>query len=126
MEPTKCGQDALDLYRIHVNRKFGTDLRASHDLHRFSVTRPHEFWIDVWSYVGVAPDLPGDIRQAYDASLPMSSIPLFFEGVRLNYAENVLEGRDPDAIAVVGLREGEPLAGHLMTWGELRENVRKI
>jgi|SRR6266536_289529 len=48
----------------------------------------------------------------------------FFENARINYAENVLTGRDPNTIALIGLREGQSLDGEKWSWGQLIENVR--
>ena len=55
----------------------------------------------------------------------MKTVPEFFRGATVNYAENVLSGRDLDKIALVGIREGQDLGGEVWTWGLLRENVRK-
>jgi acetoacetyl-CoA synthetase len=69
------------------------------------------------------------VKRAYDESLPMSSIPPFFEGLELNFAENVLENakRHPKNIALIGLREGQDLDGPVekVTWRALKEKVRK-
>lgn len=44
----------------------------------------------------------------------------------MNYAENVLEGRNLDGIALIGLREGERFENaDRWTWRDLRENVRR-
>lgn len=43
----------------------------------------------------------------------------------MNYAENVLSNRDPNAVALIGLREGESLDGEVWTWAKLTEHVRK-
>lgn len=115
----------MDKYRRHVNTKFTLGLQDSHKLQEWSVSSPHEFWIDLYDYVGIIPPLPRGTTRAFDDTLPISSIPPFFENVRLNYTENVLSGRDPDAVALIGLREGEPLTdAEQLTWRELTERVR--
>lgn len=115
-------------YRQHINNKFSLNLNSSHDLHAWSISRPgrHNFWIDLWSYVGLKPDLPPSIKEAFDDSKGIEENPKWFEGVEINYAENVLEGRDLERVALIGLREGEALDGDVWTWGDLRENVRKV
>lgn len=55
----------------------------------------------------------------------MDKVPKFFHGATVNYAENVVSGRDLDKTALVGVREGHDLSGEVWTWGVLRENVRK-
>ena len=122
----RAGKHPIDDYRRHVNHKFGLALENSHELHRWSVTRPHDFWIDLYNYVGLIPALPPHITRAYDDSLPLSAVPPFFEGLHLNYAENVLTGKDPDAVALIGLRESDYLNGEFVTWRQLEEKVRVV
>jgi len=126
--PTNVDATPMDRYRRHVNAKFNQNLRTSHDLHAWTVAKPQQFWLDVYDYIGMVPSLPAGTTRAYDSSIPMSSVPEWFEGARLNYAENVLVNaeRDPDAIALIGIREGQELDGEKVTWGELRERVRVV
>ncbi|RFU29261.1 hypothetical protein B7463_g7061, partial [Scytalidium lignicola] len=118
----------INIYRAHINRKFGVHLRNSHELHQWSVTQPHDFWIDLWSYVGLIPDLPSGISQAYDPEIPITEVPRFFKNAKINYAENVLTQPhvDPRSTALIGLREGGDLDGEKWSWIDLRENVRKL
>lgn len=116
----------MDKYRKHINKKFNQNLRDSHGLQKWSIRRRHDFWIDLWSYVGLIPELPAGITKAYDDRKSIKDVPPFFEGVRINYAENVLSDRDPNAIALISIREGQSLDGEKWTWAELTENVRKV
>ncbi|TID20792.1 acetoacetate-CoA ligase [Venturia nashicola] len=127
-KPTNPEETTISKYRRHINSKFSLDLKTSHDLHAWSVSRPgrHKFWIDLWSYVGLKPDLPTGLEEAFDDGKGIEENPRWFDGVQMNYAENVLEGRDENSIALIGLREGEKLDGEVWTWGDLRENVRKV
>lgn len=121
-------QIPMNVYRAHVNRKFSINLRNSHELHRWSVEDPQAFWVDLWNYVGLIPDLPPGTKAAYDSSIPISDVPPFFEEEKLNYAENALfqPTLDPSAPALVGIREGQSIDGDVWSWDELRECVRKI
>jgi acetoacetyl-CoA synthetase len=114
-------------YRQHINLKFKRNFKDSQDLQRWSVSKAgrQDFWLDLWSYVGMTPHLPPHVKQAYDNDATIDQNPRWFQGVNINYAENVLEGRDLDAIALIGLREGESLDGEKWTWRQLREHVRK-
>lgn len=116
----------MNQYRWHVNRKFGQNLINTQELHRWSVTHPHDFWLDLHDYTEVIPKLPDGMKYAYDPNCPMSEIPKFFEGAEVNYAENVLVGKPADKLALVGIREKEALSGDQWTWGELSETVRKV
>ena len=121
------GQDTpMDRYRAHINRKFNQSLQDSHALQRWSIKYKHEFLIDLWDYVGLIPRLASGTTKAFDERKSIEDNPPFFEGVRINYTENVLSGRDPSAIALIGLREGQSLDGEKWTWAELTENVRKV
>ncbi len=118
----------INQYRKHVNRKFNGSLRDSHELQKWSVAKPHDFWIDLWSYVGLVPDLPPGTSKAYDENIPMSDVPQFFEHAEINYAENVLTQPevDPASIALIGVREAGDLEGEKWSWAKLRENVRQL
>ncbi len=123
---TPANKIPMNIYRAHINAKFRQNLRDSRGLHQWTARNPQEFWIDLWDYVGLIPALPSGTIRAYDPAVPISDVPRFFENARINYAENVLTGRDLDAIALIGLREGQPLEGEKWTWRQLRENVRAM
>lgn len=121
-------QIPMNIYRNHVNAKFRLHLKDSHELHEWSVTEPHAFWIDLWGYVDLMPKLPSGIQRAYNPDVPISKVPPFFDGATVNYAENVLTQPlvDPQSPALVGLREGQNLDGEVWSWAVLRENVRRV
>lgn len=118
----------IEKYRRHVNQKFNLNLRNARELQRWSVTCPQEFWIDLYSWESLVPPLPKDVKKAYDDKAPMSSNPQFFPGLEMNYAENaIFSNPDPNAVALVGIREGIDLSkedGELLTWHQFREKVR--
>lgn len=129
--PTHPGHTSIDRYRQHVNRRFSLHLRTSRDLHSWSVQQAQDFWIDLYTYLDLRPPLPPDVAVAYDDKLPMSAIPPFFPGLhRFNYAENALFANpDPNAVALVGWREGLDLChdeGEVVRWSEFRERVRVV
>lgn len=123
------GKVPMDIYRAHINRKFSQSLKTTQDLHSWSVANQQPFWLDLYRYLELIPPLPAGMTRAYDESRPMSSIPPFFGGLELNYAENVLENakRHPKNVALIGLREGQDLEGPVekVTWRALKERVRK-
>jgi len=84
--------------------------------------------MDLYDYLDLKPRLPSGITKAYDDNVPMSSIPAFFPGLQMNYAENAMfANQDPNAIALVGVREGMDLEtedGEQLTWHQFREQVR--
>ncbi|KAI9687863.1 MAG: hypothetical protein M1822_001944 [Bathelium mastoideum] len=124
--PRNSGTNPLDAYRRHINTKFHVALRTSQELHQWTVEHPQHFWLDVYSYLQLIPPLPPGMTGAYDESLPMRAVPTFYGALELNYAENTLEGHDPDGVALIGLREGEDLDGEHVTWRQLHDKVKIV
>jgi acetoacetyl-CoA synthetase len=100
-------------------------------LWRWSVREIEQFWGDIWEYCGVRASTPYERVLADRGSLqsPIGSREMpgarWFEGARLNYAENMLlRERDPDATAVLHASELRPLAE--LSWGELSEQVAVV
>lgn len=127
--PPNAGSTPMDRYRGWVNSRFAQSLHDTKELQKWAVSHQQDFWIDLYSYLNIVPPLPPSIKRAYDDALPMSSIPRFFEGLEINYAENVLFANpNPDAIALIGVREDQDLSkedGEKVTWKELRDRVRR-
>jgi acetoacetyl-CoA synthetase len=125
--PSNPEATPISKYRQHINSKFNLSLKNSQDLHKWTIapSTRHDFWIDLWSYVGMTPPLPSGIKEVYPRDATIADNPRWFPSVLMNYAENVLEGRKVDGIALIGIREGESLDGDVWTWRLLRENVRR-
>lgn len=114
----------MNSYREHINRRFGSNHKTTKELQKWTVDRPHEFWIDLYSYLGLVPPLPPAMTKAYDDARPLSSIPPFFEGHDFNYAENVLFANpDGDAPALISMDESRGTK-QVFSWHEFREQVR--
>jgi len=128
-QPQDPEQTPMSAYRRHVNSKFGLSLHNTQELQTWSVQQDQDFWVDLYGYLELVPSLPKGITKAYDGSLPMSAVPKWFEGLELNYAENVLTNADfvPNQLALIGIREGMSVEGdERATWAELRERVRMV
>lgn len=63
------------------------------------MTRRGDFWGEVWDFAGVLYSEP--YASVVDETLSIDTVPKWFTGAKLNYAENLLErsGED-DAMAV--------------------------
>lgn len=59
---------------------------------------------------------------AVDETIPIDQIPPFFEGAKLNFAENILQGPDDD-VAVISATEESLFSPERYTWRELRDTV---
>lgn len=104
-------------------------------LHKYSTTRRSDFWRFCFDYFPLV--YSGSVpNPVVDESARMDSIPRWFQGVHLNFAENILfrgdkdgkpvksPGKEDGKIACTQVREGsflEPI--RQVSWGELRERV---
>ncbi|KAF2841360.1 acetoacetyl-CoA synthase [Patellaria atrata CBS 101060] len=119
-----------------VNRRRGLNLKGYRDLYAWSVGDNRvDFWNDVWKGV-VGLIYEGSYDQVVDPNARMDSIPHWFRGVRLNFAENILysqsspsdpstrstAGKEDSKIVLTAVREGGEFLRQV-TWGELRRRV---
>ncbi|KAJ4349308.1 hypothetical protein N0V95_004676 [Ascochyta clinopodiicola] len=117
-----------------ANGKRGLNMQTFRELYDWSVGDERtDFWEDMWDASGLIYE--GSYSKVVDTSVPMDSIPQWFEGTRLNFAENILysasptdpsrrttEHKDDAKIALTEVREGNTEVRHL-SWGELRRKV---
>jgi acetoacetyl-CoA synthetase len=116
-----------------ANARYNTSMKTFSDLYKWSVgDQRNDFWNHLWSEVDLIHE--GTYQQPVDISARMDSIPRWFDGVRLNYAENMLYtrgasagelstvGKEDDKIAITEVREGATEIQDF-TWAELRRRV---
>ncbi|KAI9794915.1 MAG: hypothetical protein M1833_007362 [Piccolia ochrophora] len=105
-----------------VNKDFQLSLQNYHDLYGWSIRNLSDFWGAVWSFSGIKASQ--GYHKVLDEEAPMYPRPAFFEGARLNFAENLLYPTvhvDEDSTAVIAATED----GHEhVSWKELRERVK--
>ncbi|GME60514.1 acetoacetate-CoA ligase [Neofusicoccum parvum] len=126
-----------------VNARRGLKLESFHDLHTWSVSDDGgrlAFYEDLWHHCANLIHTGQPQNPIVDPTARFDSIPAWFQGVRLNFAENVLYTRDPaspstrstagkeDAkTAVTAVREGGSAAEtETLTWAQLRAKVRAL
>ena len=87
------------------------------ELWRWSVEEVEDFWAAIWEFCGVRASKP------YERVLGSHEMPgaTWFEGAELNYAENLLAGRNAGEVAVLHTSELRELAS--LTWGDLSGQV---
>ena len=106
----------------------GRALETYDHLHAWSIEDPGAFWSEVWKFTGVRAS-----RQAEAAVSDLERFPgaTWFDGARLNYAENLLRFRDGRTALVACLENGDrreitfaelhrqsmALAARLSEWG---------
>jgi acetoacetyl-CoA synthetase len=96
-----------------AGERHGRAFSSYDELWRWSVEELETFWADVWEFCGVRASRP------YERVLGAREMPgaRWFEGAELNYAENLLAGRDAHTAAVLHSSELRPLRE--ISWGEL-------
>jgi len=110
----------LNCFIAFVNRKHGLDIRNYDQLYNWSVSRPGDFWTDVWVFSGIEASHP------WEAALENPVMPgaRWFHGAQLNFAENLLRFRD-EHIALIAVREGGRVDGKI-TYAELYRRVARM
>ncbi|KAF2161587.1 hypothetical protein M409DRAFT_27982 [Zasmidium cellare ATCC 36951] len=120
-DPEFIEKSYLTVYRRYINKNYGLSLQSYYDLHEWSITKRNDFWMSLWNYLPIkASSQP---RRAADESLHIDDIPEFYEGSRLNYAENILS-RTGSGIAVKAFNEENLNCPEELSWDQLRERVR--
>jgi acetoacetyl-CoA synthetase len=122
-------------FKTYLSRKTNQPFPTYDSLYQYSTTHRATFWQHTFSffpliYSGRVP------TPCVDESARMDSIPQWFRGVRMNFAQNILfqgsgsgqpvlsPGKEDAKIAVTEVREGsvlEPIVN--VTWKELRARV---
>lgn len=122
----------------NVNKRHGLSLKTFLELHEYSLQNRSQFWADVWEEANYIHE--GTYSRVVDESAPIDAVPIWFEGVKLSYAENVLysrpkgssssqtkstAGKEDDKVAVTEVREGASETRDA-TYGELRERAGRL
>ncbi|USW51608.1 Putative AMP-dependent synthetase/ligase, acetoacetyl-CoA synthase, AMP-binding, ANL [Septoria linicola] len=116
-----------------VNRKRGTKLQTWPELHAWSVDQRAAFYEELFQQHPLIHE--GKYKQVVDESARMDSVPAWFDGVRINFAENLLYSPDTkkpgkrttyrkedESVACVEVREGGTEIRNV-TWEELRDRT---
>ena len=74
-----------------------TCLETYEELRKWSVTNCADFWEIFWKYADILHSQT--YEEVLDQSQPMETIPEWFRGARLNFAENLLQ-YDDDKVAL--------------------------
>ncbi|GIY64185.1 acetoacetyl-CoA synthetase [Caerostris extrusa] len=91
----KFGKIIQDKYNIKIDSYW--------DLYDWSIDHIEELWAEIWDFSGIICSKKFD--KVVDLSVPLENTPLWFEGAKLNLAENLLKYRD-DKVALILAGEG--------------------
>ena len=112
----KIQNSNLNRYQIFLNQEYGLNLPDYESLHNWSITDIETFWESIWKFSEIVHS------SMYDRVLDKRIMPgaKWFEGARLNFAENLLRFND-DYLAIISSREDKPEVG--LTYKELNKMV---
>ncbi|KAL8697060.1 MAG: hypothetical protein Q9201_007328 [Fulgogasparrea decipioides] len=106
-----------------IQEKHGVHLPDYKSLRQWTIQNLSSFWETVWEFTGVVASI--SFSKAVDEKAPMFPRPPFFQGAKLNFAENLLYPAcepDENALAVVAASED---SRERVTWKQLRERVQQ-
>ncbi|KAL6897593.1 hypothetical protein GGI43DRAFT_97539 [Trichoderma evansii] len=121
-----------------ANKKHNLNMQTFKELYSWSCNHRSDFYEHLWEFQPFIHE--GTYTRVVDESIPLTELPRWFEGVRLNWAENALYSRDTsspstearstrnkedDKIAFTEVREGNTEVRHV-TWRELRKEVEVL
>ena len=103
-----------------INEIYGLEMNSYDELFNWSVNHIPDFWKEIWHYTEIKHSLPFSEVVDDDKKMPGAK---WFDGAKLNYAENLLRYRD-DKIAIHFKGEGQALRS--ITYGVLFNEVEKL
>ncbi|KAH6694943.1 acetoacetyl-CoA synthetase-like protein [Leptodontidium sp. MPI-SDFR-AT-0119] len=125
-----------EMYRLmqEINQKHNLKLKTFWELYQYSIKNRAQFWDQAFHFLDIIHN--GSYEKVVDESARIDTVPIWFKGVNLNFAENLLYSRVPGApssqrgkagkednkIAVTEIREGYTEVRDV-TWGQLRKEV---
>ncbi|KNG88197.1 acetoacetyl-CoA synthase [Aspergillus nomiae NRRL 13137] len=75
-------------FKQKLEAEKGLQLPTFHDLYQWSIHNRAAFWAFCWDYFPIIHE--GSYTTVVDESARIDSVPTWFEGIRLNFAENML------------------------------------
>lgn len=110
----------LTRYMNWLKETRGLSFEGYQELWKWSVEDLEAFWESIWEFGGVK------ATRKYDKVLADSQMPgaKWFEGARLNFAENILAKEQGDKIALYF--RSEKVRERTLSWTELRESVAAV
>ena len=118
--PERCESSQMNEFRQLVNNRYNLCLSDYHELYQWSITNISHFWSMAWEYFNIVHS--ENYYQVVDDSNRMPGA-RWFQGARLNFAENLMVHRD-ERTALIWLDE----QGHRreLSYQQLYEAVTKL
>lgn len=121
-KPTQERINSTNMHEFikYVTDRYGISCSCYNDLYRWSVSEIPSFWEAIWDFSGVICEKPPSNIVDDVKKLPGAN---WFEGARLNFAENLLRYRD-DRIALSF--KGETQSTVSITYAQLYDSVARL
>ncbi len=103
-----------------INRKYGKSFTEYAGLYKWSVENIPDFWSELWNFAGIIASKPYDRVIDDVTKMPGAK---WFEGARLNFAENLLRYRDGRTALIF---KGEDQDAIRMTYAGLYDEVARL
>ncbi|PLX57295.1 MAG: acetoacetate--CoA ligase, partial [Chromatiales bacterium] len=99
--PAQIASSQMQRFMDTAASTTGRAFSGYHDLHAWSIADPDTFWDAIWDFAGIVGDRGNGPALRDSHRMPGA---VWFEGARLNFAENLLR-HDSSAVALVYRRE---------------------
>ncbi len=115
--PEIAAKSRMAQFMAEINASHQTNYQTFADLHAYSIRDTESFWAKAWDFLGITGER-GDgpvlkLGERFEDAR-------FFEGARLNYAENLLRKVDETPAIIFW---GEDSVKRTMSWAELHSAV---
>lgn len=122
-------------FKKSLEQAKGVKLPDYHAMYQWSIENRSAFWDFCWKYFPIIHE--GSYDRVMDETARIDSIPDWFSGVRLNFAENVLftkgpgqsittVGKEDNKVAITEIREGDVEPTVNLSWKELRQRTGRV
>ena len=118
--PERTQRATMTRYMRWLSAERGRSFDDYGSLWKWSVTELEEFWASIWDFFQIEASTP------YSEVLPERVMPgtRWFPGSELNYAQHIFRDKRDADLAIVHASELRELTQ--LTWGELRQQVRRV
>lgn len=116
----KASESQMQEFLNLIHNKYGLVKKDYPSLHQWSIEHPDLFWEEFFHYSGIKSSQ--DYSSVVDDFQKMPGAK-WFEGAKLNYAENLLQRRD-DKTAIIF--RGESFVKKELSYNELYEQVKRV
>jgi acetoacetyl-CoA synthetase len=94
--PSRIEQAQITRFVGELEKYYGLQIHDYADLHEWSIQNPEQFWKALWGFLEIRASREADTVLRYESRyvLPTFADYLWFDGARLNFAENLLRFSD--------------------------------